>query len=161
MLLSFASAIYFMIDEKKRTFLWVNFNSETKKLLFQFFVQSIPVLDGAVVVFFSILASGLFTDFFSESLSLFLLALSSLAFSNILRHLLKNEVRFCALIPFLILLLLVICPVFIKINLFSPIQYFLPPFYYLNSISDSWFLPWFLIYNLLLICGNRILNLIK
>ena len=133
MLVSFASAIYFMIDEKKGTFVWVRFNSGTRKMFFQLFVQLIPVLDAAIVVFFSIFAAGLFTDLLSEIVSLVLFAISSVAFSNMIRHLAKNEVRFCAVLPVLILALLVICPVFIKIDRLRPLQYLFPPFSYLKS----------------------------
>ncbi|WP_191018092.1 hypothetical protein [Treponema zioleckii] len=154
MLCAFASSVVFMNDEKNATFVWIKLNSRLKKFGFSVFMQSIPVFDAALVLFLSVFAGGLFTNLHSEIIPLLFFLISAVLFSNLLRMIFKTPAVFCAALPLLILVQLVVCPIFVRIQTLLPIQYILPPFYYLNSVQDSWFLTPFAVYVLILAALN-------
>ena len=91
---------------------------------------------------------GLWTDWKRELLTMALYVLSVAAFCEILRILCRSEVTLGALLPILITLMLVLCPVFLHIDRLHAVQYSLPPFYYLNAVLNSRFLPKFALYDL-------------
>ncbi len=155
MLCAFSSALFFMNDENKSTFVWLNIGSSIKKKFgFSLFMQLVPILDAALVFLAAIFASGIFTDFVSEFIPLVFFIISAVLFSNLLRLLFKNPTVFSASLPLLILIQLVLCPIFVRIPGLLPVKYLFPPFYYLNAVHDFWFLKLFSLYILILTLLN-------
>ncbi|WP_407426033.1 ABC transporter permease [Treponema sp.] len=151
MLCTFASVLYFMKDSKRGVFIWLHFNSQIKKYLFSLSMILIPLVSSSLIFISALICSSLFTNFSGEFLAFILFLCSSILFSHIIFLLCGNEVRFCAVLPLLILIFLVFCPVFMNIHSLRFIQYLLPPFYYLNAVYEPYFFIFFLIYELVLL----------
>ncbi|MGN0401119.1 MAG: ABC transporter permease [Acetatifactor sp.] len=78
-----------------------------------------------------------FTGVGRELLLAALYLLDCMVFCNLVRKLCGTAGRLGAAIPILILGMLVICPIFFNFRNLRMIQYFLPPFYYLNAAHVS------------------------
>lgn len=155
---AFAASLYFMQDVEQGSFVWFNKNSS-----FFFFLKItlIPMLDCALVMLAAIYAGGIGLSFGREVLSLLLLLLSSICFANLISLLSRKKHVFSALIPVIILLTLVLCPIFLKVNSFRALQFLLPVYYYLNSIYSLYHLILFVVYTVSLFLIMLIFYLLK
>jgi ABC-2 type transport system permease protein len=151
---AFAATLYFMQDSQRGSFVWFNNN---QSLFFFLKITFIPLFDCALIMFLAILTGGIFNSFLLEIFSLLLLVLSSILFANLLRIITVKNYIFCAAIPIIILVTLVLCPIFLKVNSFRPIQLLLPVFYYLNSVYSLYYLFLFSMYTIILFILNKIL----
>ena len=151
---AFAATLYFMQDSQRGSFVWFNNN---QSLFFFLKITFIPLFDCTLIMFLAILTGGIFNSFLLEIFSLLLLVLSSILFANLLRIITVKNYIFCAAIPVIILVTLVLCPIFLKVNSFRPIQLLLPVFYYLNSVYSLYYLFLFSMYTIILFILNKIL----
>jgi hypothetical protein len=77
-------------------------------------------------------------------------------FANLIRRITIKKSLFCAVIPIIILITLVLCPIFLKVNNFRLMQLMLPIFYYLNSVYSPYYLLLFTVYTIILFALNCI-----
>ena len=97
-------------------------------------VQMVFLLDGIAVLVVSLLVTGLFTTVLRELLALGLFAISTMFFMGIIRILSRNSLsNYCNNLVLLMIVMFVMCPIFVQVK-FRPVQYLLPPYYYLKSI---------------------------
>ena len=158
MMCAFAATLYFIQDSEHGCFVWFKNNSS---LFFYLKITLIPLFDCAVIMFAAVLCGGIKVSMLYEIASLLLLVLSSILFANLVRHItIKNSI-FCASIPIIILITLVLCPIFLKVNTFRPLQLLLPVFYYLNSVYSLHYLWLFLLYTVILFTLNYLYYIIK
>lgn len=153
-LCGFAATLYFMKDDQNGLFVWFPKN---KNFLLSCGMHLIVLADSFVFMLIAILSSGIFTSFFSEIIPLILLLLSTTFFCNILRIICRKPYILGAVFPFILILMIVFCPVFINIRNFRFIQFLLPPFYYLNSVYNPLYLLFMIIFTLILGIINFIL----
>ncbi|MBQ4378887.1 MAG: hypothetical protein II821_06795 [Treponema sp.] len=146
MICVFASTLYYIQDEKKKSFVFLRIHSPVKEFFFSLSMQAIPSFDALIVLFCALSFTGLCVNLSSEIVSLLMFFVSAVLFSNFLRLILKDEVRFCAILPMLILVILVSCPIFVNVGALNAVKYLLPPFYYLNAYGDLWYVRWFITY---------------
>lgn len=94
----------------------------------------------AVCSFAEIMCTGLAVSFVWELFILMIYSLLVTSFCNILRMIIKNQYTFCSVIPVLILLSLLVCPVFIDLEnisgIIGVIRKLLPVSYYLESVHS-------------------------
>ena len=105
------------------------------------------ILPTAAASLVALYLSGLWTDWRRELSAMALYAIAVAAFCEILRLVCRSEVTLGALIPVLLTVMLVLCPVFLHIDRVHALQYSLPPFYYLNAILNGRFFAKFAIYD--------------
>lgn len=149
MLCAFAATLYFMQDSKRGAFIWLHLTS-VKKSFFSLFMIFLPLVSASLIFIMAIVSTSFFGNFLQEISAFLLFLISAILFSNILRLVFRNEMNYCAVLPLLILIFLVFCPIFLNIHTLRFLQYMLPPFYYLNASQDSWFFIPFLVYDLFL-----------
>lgn len=154
---AFAATLYFMQDMQRGTFVW--FNDKTS-LFFFLKICLIPLIDCALIMMLAILTGGIFISPFYEFSAIILLVISSLLFANIIRVITVKNHIFCAAIPVIILVTLVLCPIFLKVNSFRPVQFMLPIFYYLNSLYSLYYLGLFAAYTGVLLLMNALYYII-
>lgn len=142
-LCGFAAALYFIKDEQNGLFVWFPKN---KNFLLSTGMHLIILTDAFIFMIIALICSGLFVSIQSEIPPLILLLLSTTFFCNILRIICKKPYILGAIIPFLLIIIIVFCPVFINLKGFSFIQFLLPPYYYLNSIYNPLYLLFMTIY---------------
>lgn len=150
---AFAACLYFMQDKLSGTFTWLK---NRRRFSFYFFMNIIPVFDASVIMIFALYFAGIFQNIFIEISSLILLSASSVLFISLLRMITKSRQIFAGIIPLLILVMLVLCPIFLKVNSFRALQFLFPIFYYLNSIYSAYYLFLFLVYTFILFLLNLI-----
>ncbi len=112
-----------------------------KRPLLSFASILVPTLMAGVMGLLCIAVSGIGTGFFRELYGMLLLVILTAAFCNILRFLIPSVHAVCALIPVLILISYLVCPVILDVvKLFPFVRYVrtvLVPSYYLSLFSGE------------------------
>jgi len=129
-----AAAMFYNEDDKNGMFAWIG---ERLKPLAAVVFHIIPILLTAVSMIISLYFSGLWIGFFREALILLLYVISTTMFCMLIRLVFKSNKVIGAATPIMMLLLMIICPVFIDIQLFRPIQNLLPTFQYLSAVHND------------------------
>lgn len=142
-LCGFAASMYFMQDEKNGVFSRIPLKN---RLWAAFGMHGVILSDAAVVLLAAVWLAGAFTSWKRELSALFLFAVCTLLFCNLLRLLCRTPERLGAGIPILLMGMLVMCPVFIHFRSFRVLPYLLPPYYYLKSIHSVYYLYGMAIY---------------
>ena len=146
-LCGFAGAMYYMQDEQRGAFSQL---PVTPRLFWAFGVQGVLLCDGVVVMLAALKIAGVFTVWKREIPAAVLFACCVLMFSNLVRLLCRRPERLGNCIPLLLTGMLVLCPVFLDVRVFRPLQYLLPPYYYLKSIHTASYLPGMACYTVVL-----------
>lgn len=155
LLCGLAVTMFYMQDEKDGLFLWMPIKNRKR---FPVRYTLIGLFDAGVAVYLGLLCSGTFTQWQREWMMLCLYIITAGLFCNILRVLCKNVRAMGAVMPILLIVSLVLCPVFLNIRRFPLIQYLLPTYYYLNSVHSDWMIRKNIVYVAGLILVNLILD---
>lgn len=142
-----AASMYFMQDEKDGLLSRVPVSS---RIYHAWGFHLAVILDAAVIMLVALWAAGLFAGWRREIASMLLLVLSATVFCNIVRLLCYTKEHLGIVMPVLLILMMVFCPVFISIK--QQQMFFtnlLPPTYYLKSIYDNYKLWDMVCYNVI------------
>ncbi len=135
-----AVSLYSIRDEREGCF---NMIPERKRFGVYVIYNLIAVFDIAAVSLAALAISGLATSFLREAVLLIAFVFSVVAFSTFLRVVFAKESVFGVLIPFVAVLMITLCPVFININIPVWLRLFFPPYGYIAGVySFSVLLPW-------------------
>ena len=155
---AFAATLYFMQDYENGLYVWF---SERNTMAFFLKMVLIPLADCTLIMLLAILSGGISVSPVLELISICLFVLSCALFTNLIRMLTVKKHIFCAAIPMVILISLVLCPIFLKTGSFRAVQFMLPVYYYLNSIYSVYYLGLFGIYTVVLIILNKLIYVIR
>jgi hypothetical protein len=133
LLVGLASAMYFTLDETQGSFVWL---SARTRRPFAYLYHMIAIVDVAAVVYLSLYLAGVFTLWQRELPLMLLYCVASAGFCELVRRLLPRVQALGIATPLLLLLMLVLCPVFLNVRRLRPLQYLLPPFYYLHGVHN-------------------------
>lgn len=142
-LCGFAASMYFIQDEQRGHFSWVPMRH---RLWVAFGFHGVLLSDAAIVLLVSCKLAGVFTLLPSELLCVLLFSGCTLVFCNFIRILCGTPERLGSCIPILLAVMVVLSSVFVNIKNWKPVQYLLPPYYYLKSIHSVRYLYGMLIY---------------
>ena len=142
-----ATAMYYIQDDRAGTFAWA---AENKRPLVELGCQMISVLNVSAVVLISLAVIGQTVGIGRELLVLLLYALSVAVFSMTLRRMLGSLRGLGTLLPLLIVVMLVVCPVFFDLGVLRQLQYLFPPTYFINAAYNDKFLLYMPVYTLAL-----------
>lgn len=134
-LCGFAASMYFIQDEMRGTFSWMPVRH---RLWMSFGFHAVLLSDAAVVLVIACRLAGVFTVWYMEILNAVLFMGCALVFCNLVRLLCGTAGRLGSCIPLLLVGMALICPVFLNVRRFRPLQYLLPPFYYLNATHSTY-----------------------
>lgn len=143
LLCGMATSLYFQQDKQEQRFLRMPMG---KGLFFPYLYHLTAVLDGAVIVLLTFRVTQILLSWRRELPLMALYGAACVGFCNLLRKLCGTIQRLSVCIPFLVLAMVVFCPVFIHLERFRMIQYLFPPFYYLQSLHNVHFMRYFLVY---------------
>jgi hypothetical protein len=73
---------------------------------------------------------------------------ASAGFCELIRRLLPRTEALGIATPLLLLLMLVLCPVFLNVRRLRPLQFLLPPFYYLHGVHNRDYVYGLVLYTL-------------
>lgn len=136
-LCGFAGAMYYMQDEQRGVFSRLPVK---RRLFWAFGVQGVLLCDGVAVMLAALKIAGVFTTWRREIPAAALFACCVLVFCNLVRLLCRRLERLGSCIPLMLIGMLILCPVFLDVNGPKPIQYLLPPYYYLKSVHAPFYL---------------------
>ena len=134
-LCGFAASMYFIQDEQRGTFSWMPVKH---RLWMAFGFHAVLLTDAAAVLLIALKLAGIFTVWYKELIDAIFFMGCALAFCNLVRLLCGTLERLGCCIPILLMGMAVVCPVFINVNRFKPLQYLLPPFYYLRATHSTY-----------------------
>lgn len=150
-----AAAMYYLQDERNGVFARVPLDGR-KKYFYAY--EFTAMIYAGIAVLIALLCSGIFTRAIVEFRNMALFILATSVFCSIATKLCGKIQRLGTSIPILMLLMFVLCPVFFEVKSMKWIQYLLPPFYYLNSIHNDFFLYRMLVYCVALIVVDFVLE---
>lgn len=146
LLCSLATAMYFIQDERKGTFAWV---SQQWRFLPELGCHLASSLHVSMVCLICLAVSGLAGKIWVELAVLLLYSLCCSAFAMAMRQVFSSLRTLGTMLPLILVVSMVVCPVFFDIGTMRQIQYTLPPTYYINSVFNSRYLLYMLAYTIL------------
>lgn len=150
-----ASSLWFMQDEERGVY---GKAGGIKRLFAAYRASAVFLADAAVILLLSVKLSGVFTDWKREVVSCAVFAVCVTAFVNLLRLLCRTPQRLgVALLP-LGAVMLALCPVFLNLQHFRAGKLLLPPWYYLQSIHNVYYLYLMTIYAAVLVAVSLLLQ---
>ncbi len=144
-----ATAMYYIHDSKIGTFAWLPVQLLPAAELG---CQMVSVVDVCVVALISLLSVGMAGPILLELITLILYSLCVAVFSMLLRRLCGSIRGLGVLMPLLVVVMLLVCPVFFDLGALRTAQFIFPPTYFVNAIYNSKYLLYMLAYTG--ICGG-------
>lgn len=151
-------SLYYMQDEKKGCFTW--FYAQ-RTPAFAWLYQLPGLLDVAVVSLAGMVIIESFTDWKRELIFMGLYLFMIMGFCDLLRRLCKRISILGSMIPILMVLMLALCPIFIKVNSMKAIQLLLPPYHYLNAFYNQKYVCYMVVYIAATFVIDRMLHWIE
>lgn len=138
-----AAAMYYIQDEKLGTFSLV---AQNRKAPVEFGCQMIAVVNVSAVALIALAFAGL-TVSLSRELVLFLLyTVSTALFCMTVRRICGSVGALGTLLPLLVVVMLVVCPVFFDLGALRTVQYLFPPTYYIHAAHSDYYLSLQVVY---------------
>lgn len=140
-----ATAMYAIRDKQNGTFQWL---PERYQLLPELGGQLISAWNLGVAAMLALTFAGMAAGLFTELITLLLYSFCVASFCMLLRRLLGSIRRIGTVIPLLIVVMLLVCPVFFDLGAMRRVQLLLPVTYYVNSVYNPAYLGYMLLYSL-------------
>ncbi len=138
-----ATAMYYIHDLKAGTFAWLPVRFRPWAELG---CQMVSVVDVCIVALISLASVGLSGRIGRELMVLLLYSLCVAAFSMLLRRLCGSVRSLGVMMPLLVVVMLLICPVFFDLGSLRTAQFLFPATYYINGAYNSNYLLYMLAY---------------
>lgn len=130
LLCGLASGMYCYREEREESFVWL---SRPKRRLLPLLCHLTAMVPAALAVLAALYLSGLWLGLGREAVMMLLYLPCCVLFCEVLRCLSPREEHYGALIPILAVAVLVLCPVFVDLQLPLPFRALLPTSYYLKA----------------------------
>ena len=134
LLCGLASGMYCYREEREESFVWL---SRPKRRLLPLLCHLTAMAPAALAVLAALYLSGLWLGLGREAVMMLLYLPCCVLFCEVLRCLSPREEHYGALIPILAVAVLVLCPVFVDLQLPLPFRALLPTSYYLKAALGS------------------------
>ena len=132
-----AMAMYYTRDKLAGTFSWM---PERKMALVEFGCQMICVLNVTAVILIALALGGLTMSLGREVVTAVLYAICTALFCMTVRRICGKLPILGTVLPLLVVVMLVVCPVFFDLGALRSFQYIFPPTYYINAQYSDRFL---------------------
>lgn len=146
-----AAAMYAVRDRENGTFQWV---PQRYRFLPELGGQVITALNLGMASLLALALAGMAAGFFTELVTLLLYSFCVASFCMLLRRLLSSVRRLGTAVPLLVVVMLLACPVFFDLGAMRQVQLLLPPTYYVNSVYNSAYLGYMLLYSLVCLLAS-------
>lgn len=153
-----ATSMYYMEDQRRGTFGWL---SQPRQALAELGCQIVSLVQVSVMALLALILSGLAAGLGRELLVLVLYCLCIASFSALLRRICGNLRVLGTLLPLLVVVMLVVCPVFFDLGQLRTAQYLLPPTYYINGVYSNTYLLYMLLHTAVTSSLYWLLGLLK
>lgn len=143
-----AASLYYLNDREKNTFIKLPAKYYDQLSIFSHFVV---VSIASFAAFAAVLISGNYNSISYEIIGIILLSFDAVLFCFIISSLCPKKEILAFLLPVILLLMLVICPVFIDLRFFNFLKFIFPIFYYIQASGDTYYYVIQLVYTGVLI----------
>lgn len=143
LLCGMATAMYYVTDCRRGTFAWV---SERKLPAVELGCQAVSLINVSAVALLTLALAGQTVGLWRELAATGLYCLCAAAFCMLLRRLCGSVRILATLLPLLVVVMLVVCPVFFDLAALRSFQYLLPPTYYVNAVYNIKYLGYMALY---------------
>ncbi len=143
MLCGMAAVMYFLEDTAAGRFDWLPKN---KRIFPALGTCLAALLMAGTTMEAALFAAGTATTLLRETAAMFLFALSAAGFCLVLSQVFRKAGSLGAFLPFFILTMLALCPIFFNMKILRPIRLLLPPYYYLQAVYNAAYLFYMGIY---------------
>lgn len=141
LLCGLATAMYYIQDSRRGTFSWV---SSRRRGTVELGCQLVSLTNVSAVVLIALALSGHAGSLWQELAAAALYCLCCAAFCMLLRRLCGRMQVLGTLLPLLMVVMLVVCPVFFDLGVLRSAQYLFPPTYYINAVYNTKYL-WYML----------------
>ncbi len=155
MLCGFAAAGLYMKDRQAGLYDWLGVG---KRIVPAVGLCLSAILISAVVLIISVFVGGLATQLYREVLSLMVYIISTTVFCVFVCTVFDKFEYFGPTIPFMMLSMIIMCPVFFNVESLAWIKYLMPPYYYLMSVEFDGYYICSAVYSLIMIFIVWIVN---
>lgn len=124
-----AAAMFCIQDEQSGTFSWI---PDRKKIYVSFACIFIAVLNISVIVFLSLIISGLAGNILIEFPAMLLYSICCSLFCLLLKYIIPNLRAYASVIPLMMVVMIGVCPVFFGLKIFNTLNLIFPPTYYIH-----------------------------
>ena len=155
LLCGMATAMYYIQDSALGVFGWVS----TRRLpAVELGCQLVSLVNVSAAVLLTLILAGQSSSFLRELSVTALYCLCCAGFCMLLRRLCGNLRIMGVLLPLLVVVMLLVCPVFFDLAMFRSLQYLFPPTYYVNAIYNIKYLLFMVLhtagsFSLYVLCG--------
>ena len=138
-----AAGMYYTQDLERGTFLWV---PGKRQAVVELGCQLISVIHVAVCAAVALALLGLTGAWWQEILALLMYSLCAALFGMVIRRLCGKITAIGMLMPLLVVICLVVCPIFLDLDPLYEVQHLLLPTYYIRGGTDLLYLLYMLPY---------------
>lgn len=156
LLCGLAATMYFQQDQEKGVLDGTPLRRRRKYL---YLCQMSAVGMMAVAVLAAMGLSGISGKWYREIIWMAVYAVMCMGFCSLLQRVCGNLRRLAALVPVLMLLSFVLCPIFFSVGKLKLLSCLLPPFYYLNVIHNADYLYGMLFYCIIILGIDKIADI--
>lgn len=155
LLCGMATAMYYIQDSGRGVFGWVS----TRRLpAVELGYQLVSLVNVSAAVLLTLILAGQSSTLLRELSVTALYCLCCAGFCMLLRRLCGNLRIMGVLLPLLVVVMLLVCPVFFDLAMFRSLQYLFPPTYYVNAIYNTKYLLFMVLhtagsFSLYALCG--------
>lgn len=144
-IVALSTAMFYIQDDQDGLFSWVNYS---KRTWIEFGYQLIAIGNVMLFVVVALFSAKLNISISREILCAFIYVLCCASFGQLLRLWGKSQHVVSMLLPIIVIVMFVVCPVFISIPGFEYLQLLFPVSYYLHAIYNSQYILYMLIYTI-------------
>lgn len=115
----------------------------------------------SLAVYVALLVSGTYTGFVRESISMLMFIICVTGFCLLMTVIFNSPSRLGATLPFFIILMIALSPIFFNVKMLKCVSLLLPTYYYLHSIYDTAYILYMISYSLIIYTLTLAFNALK
>ena len=144
---SMATAMFYICDNREGLFYWI---SGKRKPIVELGYQFVSLINIVLVVEASLFFAGIASSIFRELLCALLYIICCAYFGRLVRVVCHSEKFVSMIVPVLVVLMLIVCPIFISMPGFDVIKFLFPPTYYINATVNNMYFVYMMVYTFVL-----------
>ena len=156
-LATLAAGMYFLADQEEGRYDWMSYEKRLRPAFGSCFAAA--TLSG-IAVLVAVMLSGIRTAIWIELIAMMLFILSATGFGFLMATIFRSPGKLGASLPFFIISMLALCPIFFNVKMLPAIRLLLPPTYYLRSVYEPRYLGYAVVYTVSVYALTFVVNLV-
>ena len=140
---SIAAAMYFLTDMTEGKYDWLSYR---KRMAPAFGSCLSAAMVSSLAVLVALFASGIAVKLI-EIPAMIMYAFAVTSFALVMCTVFRSPGKLGSAIPGFLIIMVVMCPIFFNVNFLGWLRWFLPPYYYLNAITNADYIYYMAVYS--------------